>query len=169
MFVHVSAFPRRRRPDQGCAVSYAVARDERNRLRASAVQYLVPARPTTTGASELLPALGTAALFFAVVGGLMMLGEVPGWLVVGYGLVSAAAFGMYGADKSAAEQGRWRTPESTLLFIALVGGWPGALVARHVFRHKTTKQPFRTLFWFTVVAHCGALAWFVSAAPLTLS
>ena len=50
----------------------------------------------------------------------------------------------------------------------LVGGWPGALVARRVFRHKTTKQPFRTIFWVTVIANCVALAWFVAAAPLTL-
>jgi uncharacterized membrane protein YsdA (DUF1294 family) len=49
----------------------------------------------------------------------------------------------YAADKSAAEQGRWRTSESTLHAVALVGGWPGALVARRVFRHKTRKQPFR--------------------------
>ncbi len=75
---------------------------------------------------------------------------------------------MYGADKSAAEQGRWRTSESTLHTIALVGGWPGALVARRAFRHKRTKQPFRTIFWFTVIAHCAALASFVYAAPLTL-
>jgi uncharacterized membrane protein YsdA (DUF1294 family) len=52
--------------------------------------------------------------------------------------------------------------------IALVGGWPGALVARRVFRHKTTKQPFCTILWVTVIANCVALAWFVYEAPLTL-
>ena len=81
---------------------------------------------------------------------------------------SGVAFLMYGADKSAAEQGRWRTSESTLHTIALAGGWPGALVARRVFRHKTTKQPFRTIFWVTVIANCVALAWFVYETPLTL-
>ena len=75
---------------------------------------------------------------------------------------------MYGADKAAAEQGRWRTSESTLHTIALMGGWPGALVARRVFRHKTTKQPFRIIFWLTVIANCVALAWFVHEAPSTL-
>lgn len=168
VFVHVSAFPRGRRPDQGCALSYAVARDERHRLRASAVQYLVPVRATTSSALEMLLALAIAMFFFTVVGGLMVLREVPGWLVAGYGVASIVAFGMYGADKSAAEQGGWRTSEATLLSVGLVGGWPGALVARHVFRHKTTKQPFRAILWFTVVAHCAALAWVVSAAPLTL-
>ena len=89
-------------------------------------------------------------------------------LLAAYGLFSGVAFLMYGADKSAAEQGRWRTSESTLQTIALVDGWPGALVARRVFRHKTTKQPFRTIFWAMVLANCLALAWFVYEAPLTL-
>ncbi len=75
---------------------------------------------------------------------------------------------MCGADKTAAKQGRWRTSESTLHTIALVGGWPGALVARPVFRHKTTKQPFSTIFWVTVIANCAALGWFVYEAPLRL-
>ena len=42
------------------------------------------------------------------------------------------------------------------------------MAARRVFRHKTTKQPFRTIFRGTVVANCVALAWFVYEAPLTL-
>jgi uncharacterized membrane protein YsdA (DUF1294 family) len=49
-----------------------------------------------------------------------------------------------------------------------VGGWPGALVARRVLRHKTTKQPFRTIVWLTVIATCVALAWFVFEAPGTV-
>ena len=74
----------------------------------------------------------------------------------------------YGADKSAAVRRSWRTSESALHTIALVGGWPGALVARRVLRHKTAKQPFRTIFWGTVIINCMALAWLVSQAPLTL-
>ena len=113
-------------------------------------------------------ALGAASVFFVLLAGLFVLDELPVTLLAAYGLFSAVAFLMYGADKAAAEQGRWRTPESTLHTIALVGGWPGALVARRVFRHKTTKQPFRTIFWSTVVANCVALAWFVLEAPLSL-
>jgi len=36
-----------------------------------------------------------------------------------------------------------------------MGGWPGALVAQQKLRHKTKKQPFRTVFWATVVMNCG--------------
>ena len=88
-----------------------------------------------------------------------MLDQLPVILLACYGLLSAVAFLTYRADKSAAQQGRWRTPESTLHAIDLMGGWPGALVARRVFRHKTTKQPFRTIFWATVIVNCVALAW----------
>jgi uncharacterized membrane protein YsdA (DUF1294 family)/cold shock CspA family protein len=168
VFVHVSAFPRGRRPVTGCEVTYAEVRDERNRPRASQVRYLAAVPDGSPGVDGLPTALATAALFFTLLVGLLALNEVPAVLLAVYGLFSGIAFYLYGADKSAAEQGRWRTPESTLHTIALVGGWPGALVARRVFRHKTRKQPFRTIFWVTVIANCAALAWFVYDAPLTL-
>ena len=168
VFVHVSAFPRGRRPVTGCEVTYAELRDERNRPRASEVRYLAGFPAGRAGAGGIPLALATAALFFTLLVGLLALDEVPALLLAAYGLFSGVAFLMYGADKSAAEQGRWRTAESTLHTIALAGGWPGALVARRVFRHKTTKQPFRTIFWVTVIANCVALAWFVYETPLTL-
>lgn len=168
VFVHVSAFPRSRRPVTGCEVTYAELRDERNRARASAVRYVAAVPARTAGTSGIPLALAIAALFFALLVGLLVLDEVPVILLAVYGLFSGVAFLLYGADKSAAEQGRWRTSESTLHTIALVGGWPGALVARRVFRHKTTKQPFRTIFWGTVIANCVALGWLVYETPLTL-
>ena len=167
-FVHVSAFPRGQRPVTGCEVTYAEVRDERNRARASEVRYVGAVPASRAGAGGIPLALATAALFFTLLVGLLVLDEVPVVLVAAYGLFSGVAFLMYGADKSAATQGRWRTSESTLHTIALVGGWPGALVARRVFRHKTIKQPFRTIFWGTVIANCVALAWFVYEAPVTL-
>jgi len=140
----------------------------RQRARASEVRYLAAGSAGRAGGSGIPLALATAALFFTLLVGLLVLDEVTVMLLAAYGLFSGVAFFMYGADKSAAEQGRWRTSESTLHAIALVGGWPGALVARRVFRHKTTKQPFRTIFWVTVIVNCMALAWFVYEAPLTL-
>jgi uncharacterized membrane protein YsdA (DUF1294 family)/cold shock CspA family protein len=168
VFVHVSAFPRGRRPVTGCEVTYAETRDERDRARATGVRYAGGVRAGRSRTNGTPLALATAGLFFSLLAGLLVSDEVPLTVVASYGLLSGAAFLMYGADKSAARQGRWRTSESTLHTIALVGGWPGALVARQVFRHKTTKQPFRTIFWGTVVVNCAALAWFVAEAPLTL-
>jgi len=76
-----------------------------------------------------------------------------------YAALSAISFVAYGADKLAAKHGRWRTPETTLHLLALAGGWPGALAAQRVFRHKMSKQPFRSIFRCTVAVNCLGLAW----------
>lgn len=72
-------------------------------------------------------------------------------LLAGYVGASLVAFVAYATDKSAAVAGRWRTPESTLHSLAVLGGWPGALLAQQLLRHKTSKNSFVATFWFTVV------------------
>ncbi|MCP5079858.1 MAG: DUF1294 domain-containing protein, partial [Psychromonas sp.] len=69
------------------------------------------------------------------------------------------AFIMYAVDKSAAKRGAWRTQESTLHLLSVVGGWPGALVAQQKFRHKTRKLSFQMIFWVTVLLNCVAFIW----------
>lgn len=161
-FAHVSAFPRGRRPVAGSRVAYAMARDERGRTQAADVRFL------TAGATDQVPAgvvraLAVALTFFVVLLILLMLEHIPVLLPLVYAVLSALAGVLYRADKTAAVKGSWRISESTLLVVALLGGWPGALVARHVLRHKTTKQPFRTLFWGAVVINCLMLAGYVYA------
>lgn len=78
-----------------------------------------------------------------------------------YAIASVAAFVAYAVDKRAARSGAWRTPESTLHLLALLGGWPGALLAQTVLRHKTQKSSFRAVFWVTVIMNCAALAAYV--------
>ncbi|WP_404384163.1 cold shock and DUF1294 domain-containing protein [Knoellia locipacati] len=163
VFVHITAFPRSRRPTLGCEVTYAEVRDSRHRARASTVRYLSADRTRRRGGLGDPLAHAVAATFLAFVAALVLLGEVPGWTLGIYLLFSVLAFLIYRADKTAALRGEWRTSEITLHLIALLGGWPGALAARHVFRHKTTKQPFRTIFWATVVANCAAFGSFVFA------
>lgn len=90
-------------------------------------------------------------------------------LLGAYVVLSAGLFALYGRDKAAARRGGRRTPELTLHLLALAGGWPGALLARRVFRHKTKKQPFRTVFWCTVVVNCAALAWAWTRLPALLA
>ncbi|MBB5863388.1 DUF1294 domain-containing protein [Xanthomonas sp. 3058] len=65
----------------------------------------------------------------------------------------------YRGDKRAAQRGRQRTPEATLHLIALLGGWPGALLAQQLFRHKSSKATFQLRFWITVVLNIIALCW----------
>lgn len=52
---------------------------------------------------------------------------------------------VYRHDKQAARDGAWRVPETTLQGIDLAGGIVGGLLAQEVLRHKTRKQPFRTV------------------------
>lgn len=83
------------------------------------------------------------------------------WLYLAASLITFAA---YALDKWAAQKDHWRTPEKTLHLLALAGGWPGALIARKLLRHKTRKQPFRAIFWVTVVVHCAAFALLLTPA-----
>ncbi|MCK6254448.1 DUF1294 domain-containing protein [Pseudomonas fragi] len=73
--------------------------------------------------------------------------------LLAYGVASLLAFGLYRYDKQQAKAGQWRTPEKILHGVELLGGWPGALVAQQMFRHKTRKLSYQLLFWLIVVVH----------------
>jgi uncharacterized membrane protein YsdA (DUF1294 family) len=60
-------------------------------------------------------------------------------------------------DKQRSMAGERRIPESDLLGLALIGGSPGALLARKLFRHKTRKEPFSTQLLLIVALQVGAL------------
>lgn len=75
-----------------------------------------------------------------------------------YALMSVISFCTYGLDKRAARAGRRRVRERTLHWQEFLGGWPGALLAQQVFRHKTSKGDYQFDFWLIVVLH--GLLWF---------
>lgn len=84
-------------------------------------------------------------------------------------LVSLLTFVVYGVDKNAATAGRWRTAESTLHLLSLIGGWPGAWCAQRLFRHKVRKTSFMAGYWATVLAHVAAVgAWVGKLLPAGL-
>lgn len=89
--------------------------------------------------------------------------DVAWMFLAAYTLLSAATMIAYRADKRAAQAGRWRIPEGRLHLMGLLGGWPGALLAQQLFRHKTKKARFRIVFWATVVINVAVTAWIVWA------
>jgi uncharacterized membrane protein YsdA (DUF1294 family) len=60
-------------------------------------------------------------------------------------------------DKQRAIAGERRISEGDLLGLALIGGSPGALLARRLFRHKTRKEPFSTQLSIIVALQLGAI------------
>jgi len=40
-----------------------------------------------------------------------------------------------------------------LQLLALLGGWPGALITQRVIRHKNKKTSFQVIFWIIVIIH----------------
>ncbi|MEY4591750.1 MAG: hypothetical protein RIR18_645 [Pseudomonadota bacterium] len=84
--------------------------------------------------------------------------ELNGWLGWACLTVSLLAFAMYWADKKAALRNERRIPELRLLLVGVLGGWPGALLAQQLFRHKTKKTSFRVVFWLTVILNVAIVA-----------
>lgn len=171
IFVHIKAFHGlRERPRAGQRVTFQVEIGPQGKKRAFNVALVIAvARPRaapkrrSSGSAQW----GTASLF-AIPAFLVVLvlgyamGHPPRWLLWVYPAVSAFTFLVYGADKSAASQGRWRVAENTLHLLALAGGWPGALVAQQMFRHKSSKAEFRAVFWLTVIVNIAVFVWLAS-------
>lgn len=163
VFLHIKAFANRaRRPGIGQLVTYALTTDPRGRpcaTQATLAGDRLPAPQRHRGGA--LAVLGAGG-FLALLGVAVIAGKLPPWVAGLYLAVSALTFISYALDKSAARKGRWRTAESTLHLLALGGGWPGALIAQQLLRHKSKKQAFRARFWMTVLLNCGALLWLYS-------
>ncbi|AEQ96839.1 integral membrane protein [Xanthomonas oryzae pv. oryzicola BLS256] len=90
---------------------------------------------------------------------------VPLW----YAAASLVTLLIYAMDKSAAQRNQWRTPEASLHLLALIGGWPGALLAQEIFRHKCSKAAFQMTFWITVALNVSALVLAVTETDLMAS
>jgi len=95
----------------------------------------------------------------SVVGMSVFTAGLPIQVLYLYVAASIITFSAYARDKSAARRDGWRTSENTLHTLALVGGWPGAMIAQQTLRHKSSKRSFRAMFWVTVLLNCGVYVW----------
>ena len=79
-------------------------------------------------------------------------------------IINQVAYFTFKHDKNQAQSAGRRVPENTLLILAVFGGWFGAKLAQHRFRHKTRKQPFG--LYLNLVPFAWVLVFiFVQIAP----
>lgn len=165
IFVHIKSFSnRQRRPAGNEIVTYELTTDAKGRSQAGSVAFVGERVPSATSSGRSSTSLVLAAAFLIFVAASVLANKLPLSILGLYLFTSVVAFIAYALDKSAAINNQWRTQESALHLIALVGGWPGALAAQRLLRHKSKKQSFQIMFWATVFINCGALSWFFSSS-----
>ncbi|WP_339688505.1 cold shock and DUF1294 domain-containing protein [Gimesia maris] len=159
VFVHISAFSgSARRPQAGDPVSYETAHEENGKVRAENVRF---SDQSLTRRLRSAPAVSFTVLFVGFLLVSVYFHRISWLVLAGYFVGSCITFIAYAWDKSAAQRGKWRTAESNLHVLALVGGWPGALAAQRLLRHKSSKQKFLVVYWLTVFLNVAAIGYVV--------
>ncbi|MFB5141556.1 cold shock and DUF1294 domain-containing protein [Vibrio diabolicus] len=152
VFLHISTVQSKgRRPKVDDEVKFEVNEDKKGRYNATNVTILGSGSvPSTIMFSIVYLVLASTAVF--ILGGEKL-------FIAAYILMSIVTYVMYAIDKNAAQNGKWRTPENTLHLLSLLGGWMGALYAQNQLRHKSKKQPFKSILWLTIFVNIGAFVW----------
>ncbi len=163
IFVHISDYSRKHKSTlKGLEVQYFVSTDQKGRRCAVEVCPLKGHKRSSPAFRQKTLSIFLLSSFAGILYFLFRYRTIPLELVGLYAVMSVIAFIMYAKDKSAAEWGTWRTSESTLHTLSLLGGWPGAALAQSFLRHKSKKISFRLTYWITVIANCGCLYWLVT-------
>ncbi|TXD97137.1 DUF1294 domain-containing protein [Psychrobacter frigidicola] len=184
VFFHVSEFNARRRPTIGEQVVFTTAQDNQGRMQAKQVQELGFVQQQMAQKNQKIrqrnhqrsnqadfeagqkKRLFLGVAFYAVLILLAFMDKLS-WLVVGwYAVIGLVTYMMYAKDKSAAQSGDWRTPESTLHLLSMLGGWVGAMVAQTYLRHKSQKSDFRMTYYLTVVINLAGLLFILAGSDL---
>ena len=179
LFFHIRNYEQAgRRPETGELVRFKLGKSQDGRPHAEFVQRAVqpkrasrPEPPTNRHTSELPTSIATLLIvaFATTIGWAVHTGRLPILVAFLLAFLSGIAYIAYALDKDAAQHGRWRIQESTLHLLELLGGWPGALLAQRILRHKTRKASYRIGFWLAVAINCMALGWWIWHHPFTSS
>jgi uncharacterized membrane protein YsdA (DUF1294 family)/cold shock CspA family protein len=160
LFFHVSSLAdRHRRPREHEPVSYRASTGRNGKPCAVDIDYL---RSPAGTALPRSPVVLLALSFLVVVLVAVLAKALPPVVLVLYIAMSLLTYWMYAADKTAAKRDAWRVSEKILHILSLAGGWPGAILAQTRLRHKTVKQPFKTIFWTTVILNVGIFMLFLT-------
>lgn len=90
---------------------------------------------------------------------------LPRLLLYYFVAINIVTFFAFGLDKHKARHSHWRIPEAMLLWLAALGGSPAALLAMHLFRHKTLHKKFRygvPVIFLVQIALVAACYWYIS-------
>ncbi len=153
VFVHVRDFIKEgRNIEIGQLYSFELALDPQGRRRAKHVRTLQAETAESPAINPVERSVRYLVIiaFAILVGSVWQVQPIPPAILYVYVIASALCFAGYGFDKQAALAGNWRISETVLILLGLVGGWPGAILAQEVFRHKTRKRSFRAVFWMSV-------------------
>lgn len=169
IFVHVKAFRLRAgRPEIGQILSFEVEVGPQGKKRAKNVEPFrsphLRREHRESAAHRGARTLVAIPLFLILYVVVSVLWGPPVVIAAIFVSASFITYFVYAVDKSAAQRNDRRTPESTLHFLALAGGWPGALLAQQYLRHKSRKAEFRTVFWSTVILNI--LGFLILCSPL---
>ncbi|WP_318440087.1 cold shock and DUF1294 domain-containing protein [Photobacterium leiognathi] len=157
VFFHVSALvDKQSRPRIQEPVNFKLGTDSKGRLSASKVTFVNTHSGLDKYTARFSKAQWFSVIFLGFVALSIVLFQCPYQVLVAYLVLSVVTFAVYAHDKRAAQAEKWRTKEATLHLLALIGGWPGALWAQKILRHKSQKQPFKAILWLTIIVNCAA-------------
>ena len=157
-FTHIKAFKQRsRRPVNGDIIVYEVEQDRNGNHRACNISLLKDHKAKRLRANKPTSQRKRNVIVLSIFSGALALftlsGRLPFIVPIVYGAVSLLIMLLYGIDKSAAKKEKRRVSEAKLHILSLLGGWPGALLAQQIFKHKRSKSSFMRVYWVTVLVN----------------
>ena len=173
VFLHIKDFAQKGpRPLVGCALEYVVQLDAQGRFKAKQVTYLkasqakksskVSNKIETQTPSKLQAMQILCVAYIIVLVILTATGLLNSLALLFISIINVMTYWFYSQDKEAAQLNQRRVPENTLHILAFLGGWPAAWLAQQRLRHKTQKQPFRKIYFCTIVFNILLILWLIS-------
>lgn len=170
IFFHISNYAyHHRRPKKGETVAFLL--NQNNHLKPTASRVVVQGHEDTLYQSDAhdqhttKPYLAEAVIYtFLDILFYTILASISIPIALASLIISVLTFMLYSLDKHASLKNSQRVPEASLHIAALLGGWPGALIARPLLRHKTSKNRFIIFFWLSVIINffsLYAMTWYI--------
>ncbi|WP_165313255.1 DUF1294 domain-containing protein [Vibrio ziniensis] len=97
--------------------------------------------------------------FAATLGGCVYFWKYPLFIVYYYLVATAIVFVVYLFDKRNEKRTNPVTSKSALLFLSLLGGWPGAVIGQYSFNLHPKSFIFQLLFFIVMALHVIFLVW----------